>query len=210
MRTGKKVGLLLLGCGAFDGTDPLEAILAALAVEEAGHEVVALSLEGEQHHVVDHASTETADNEVRDILSESARIYRGIIHVLGEGVNPHLDALILPGGQGVVKQLLTDGGASGLGEVREPAAGFMRRLHEARCPIGAVSLAEFILSRLFGPFPGGKGCLDLPAAGVLEDPERLLYLTPGQISAKGLPQLTEGMRALVRALLPEADRAFGT
>ena len=71
-----KVGVILSGCGFQDGAEIHEAVLALLALDRAGANVVVLAPDKPQADVVDHA-TGRATGEKRNVLSESARISRG-------------------------------------------------------------------------------------------------------------------------------------
>ncbi len=55
---GKKVGVLLAGCGVYDGTEIHEAVLTLLALDRAGAEVVCMAPDMEQFHVVNHLTRE--------------------------------------------------------------------------------------------------------------------------------------------------------
>jgi enhancing lycopene biosynthesis protein 2 len=53
-----KIGVLLSGCGVYDGAEIQEAVFSLLAIEEAGAEAVCLSVNKNQHHVVNHLTGE--------------------------------------------------------------------------------------------------------------------------------------------------------
>lgn len=97
-----KIGLLLSGCGVYDGAEIQEAILAMLAIEEAGASVVGISINKDQHHVVNHTNGEVT-TEKRNMLVEASRITRGEIQDITQ-INPSdIDALVIPGGFGSAK-----------------------------------------------------------------------------------------------------------
>ena len=196
----KRFGVLLCGCGHLDGTDIAEATLTFLEIQESGHEVVVLSLDEPQLHVVNHADGQEETGTIRQQMLESARCYRNKIYKIDEISPKILDALIIPGGQGPTKNLMKNfmgGGASG---VKENVASFVKAVHDAGACIGAISLAEFLLTDLFGPFPGGKGCLDMAPEEVLVDLPNKRFLTPGNTVAKDLPELRRGIKAMVHAI----------
>ena len=110
-----KVGVLLSGCGVQDGSEIYESVLTILALEKAGADVVALAPDVPQAHVVNHYKGQEEREIVplggghggRNVLAESARIVRGKITGV-EQVSAHdLDALVIVGGYGVVKNLCT-------------------------------------------------------------------------------------------------------
>jgi len=97
-----KIGVLLSGCGVYDGAEIHEATLTLLSIAEIEAEAVCISVDKEQHHVVNHTNGEEM-NESRNMLIEASRIARGNISNIND-VNPaDIDALIIPGGFGSAK-----------------------------------------------------------------------------------------------------------
>lgn len=97
-----KIGVLLSGCGVYDGVEIQEAVLTMLAIEEKGAEVICISLNQPQYHVVNHLNGEVM-NEQRNMLIEAARIARGKIHEISTIAPADIDALVIPGGFGSAK-----------------------------------------------------------------------------------------------------------
>jgi enhancing lycopene biosynthesis protein 2 len=97
-----KIGVLLSGCGVYDGVEIQEAVLTLLAIEEIGAEAVCISLDENQYHVVNHISGEVMP-ETRNMIIEAARISRGKIHDISTISPADIDALIIPGGFGSAK-----------------------------------------------------------------------------------------------------------
>src|SRR5438045_1024255 len=105
-----KVGVLLSGCGVEDGSEIYEAVLTLLALDKAGAQIVALAPDTEQAQVINHYTGDEVrigEGSVRDVLAESARIVRGKIVSINEVSAHDIDALIIPGGYGAVKNLCT-------------------------------------------------------------------------------------------------------
>ncbi|HEY0707199.1 MAG TPA: isoprenoid biosynthesis protein ElbB, partial [Polyangia bacterium] len=99
---GKRVAVVLSGCGPGDGSEIRESVLATLSLERAGAEVTFAAPDVEQPLVVDHLiGAPTQGVPARRVLSESARIARGKIRPLSEIAMANFDALIFPGGSGV-------------------------------------------------------------------------------------------------------------
>ncbi|TAF31483.1 MAG: isoprenoid biosynthesis protein ElbB [Cytophagales bacterium] len=97
-----KVGVLLSGCGVYDGAEIQESVFVMLALAKAGAEVVCIAPDVLQHHVINHTNGQEM-SEQRNVWVEAARIARGKISKVKE-VNPNeLTALVLPGGFGVAK-----------------------------------------------------------------------------------------------------------
>lgn len=97
-----KIGVLLSGCGVYDGAEIQEAVLTMLAIEEKGAEVICISLDQPQYHVVNHLNGEVM-NEQRNMLIEAARIARGKIYEISTIAPADIDALVIPGGFGSAK-----------------------------------------------------------------------------------------------------------
>ncbi|MEA3230612.1 MAG: isoprenoid biosynthesis protein ElbB, partial [Thermodesulfobacteriota bacterium] len=75
---GKKIGVLLSGCGVYDGSEIHEAVLTMLFLDRAGAEIVCMAPDMPQRHVINHITNEAVAEE-RNVLVESARIARGDI-----------------------------------------------------------------------------------------------------------------------------------
>lgn len=97
-----KIGVLLSGCGLYDGVEIQEAVLTLLAIEEVGAEAICISVDENQYHVVNHVSGDEM-KESRNMLVEAARISRGSIHEITTISPADIDALVIPGGFGSAK-----------------------------------------------------------------------------------------------------------
>jgi enhancing lycopene biosynthesis protein 2 len=141
-----KIGVLLSGCGVFDGSEIHEAVLTLLALDRAGVEVICMAPDVEQYHVINHITQEVTD-EKRNVLIESARIARGNIKNLKDVRVTDIDGLIIPGGFGAVKNL-SDFAIKGPDATVHPAV--QRLLDEvlsAQKPIGALCIAPATLTK---------------------------------------------------------------
>jgi enhancing lycopene biosynthesis protein 2 len=97
-----KIGVLISGCGVYDGAEIQEVVLTLLAIEEIGAEAVCISIDEPQHHVINHLTGEEMP-ENRNMLIEASRISRGSITEISQ-VNPSdIDGLVIPGGFGSAK-----------------------------------------------------------------------------------------------------------
>lgn len=90
-----KIGVLLSGCGVYDGAEIQEAVFTLLAIAEIGAEAVCISINKNQHHVINHLNGEEM-NESRNMLIEAARIARGSIKDISEITPADIDALVIP------------------------------------------------------------------------------------------------------------------
>lgn len=194
----QRIGVLLCGCGSLDGTDPSEALLTILEIQAVGHEPVLLAIDTPQLHVVDHLSGFESENESRNQMQESARIYRGKVYPLQEISPKVLDGVVIPGGQGIPKNLLGAFGG-GANSQLESIAEFLRAVQASGGFLAALSLGEFLLSHAVGPFPDGRGAMELAPEEIHAEEERRVFFSPGVLTAADLPQLQAGIRNLIRA-----------
>jgi len=70
----KKIGVILSGCGVYDGAEIHESVLTLLALDRQGAEAVVCAPDTPQMHVVDHRSGQVEAGASRNVLVESARI----------------------------------------------------------------------------------------------------------------------------------------
>ena len=136
-----RVGVLLSGCGVFDGAEIHEAVLTLLALDIAGAEIVCMAPDMDQMHVINHLSGKPVEGATRNVLVEAARIARGQIRDMAEVNVTNVDALIFPGGFGVAKNLCTFATEGPGCSVNPEVSRLVGRMHEAGKPIGFVCIA---------------------------------------------------------------------
>ncbi len=198
------VGILLAGCGLYDGTEVAEAVLSALALERAGAKPAYLSIDGPQMHTVDHMTGSQAEVEARDILVESARLARGRIKSLEERPGAALTALIIPGGHGAVKNLMTNFARLGAPRELHPEVhALLLDLQERRAPVGSISLGRTLIQTFIGE-PLSQDDMDLSAGESLVDETRRLVFTPGFLTAASLAEVANGIDRMVKKVLEMA------
>ncbi|MCF8070608.1 MAG: isoprenoid biosynthesis glyoxalase ElbB [Desulfobacterales bacterium] len=145
----KKVGVILSGCGVYDGSEIHEAVATLVALENHGLEAVCLAPDIDQMHVINHLTGQPVEGEKRNVLVESARIARGNISALSADKLDDLDALIFPGGFGAAKNL-SDYALSGPDmKVNNDVINAVKSVHEAGKPIAALCIAPVILAAIF-------------------------------------------------------------
>ena len=141
-----KVGLLLSGCGIFDGSEIHEAVLTMLFLDRAGAQIVCTAPDMEQVHVIDHVTLEAMDQK-RNVLVESARIARGNIIDLQILDAKELDALIIPGGFGAVKNLSDFALTGPQARVHPQVQRILSEMLAAGKPIGALCISPATVAR---------------------------------------------------------------
>jgi len=196
-----KVGILLSGCGFYDGTEVAEAVLSALAIERAGGRAVHLSPDSDQFHTVDHLTGSECESETRHVAKESARVARGRLHTLDEFFSGELGALVIPGGHGAVKNLMTNFAAFGARRELLPSVRtLLSDLHDRRAPIASISLGRTVVQGFLGE-PLSESDMQMPATEVVVDEERRLVFTPGFLTATSLAEVAAGIEKMVEAMM---------
>lgn len=185
----------------YDGSDVLEAALCLVALEKGGARPVCLAPDAEQLHTVDHLSGEEVEGETRSVVAEAARLGRGRVTALSGFWSGDLQGLLIPGGQGVPKNLAT--GFMRRGERREvkpDVRGLLDDLTGRKRPIGAVSLGGDLLRLYFGDELEEQD-LSAPPTRAFVDEERRTIWTPGFLTGTGIAEVAEGIEDLVHRLL---------
>lgn len=218
---GKKVGVILSGCGVYDGSEIHEAVITMLALDRAGAEMVICAPDMPQMHVINHLTGEVAEGETRNVLVESARIARGAIRDIAQVSAEELDALILPGGFGAAKNLCDFAVKGAECEVHPEVARLVQEVHSQGKPVAAVCIAPALVARVLGEeSPELTIGTDAETAGALEsmgakhvscpvrefvvDRERKLITTPAYMLAQNMSEAAEGIEKTVQTLLSMA------
>jgi enhancing lycopene biosynthesis protein 2 len=146
----KKVGVILSGCGVYDGSEIHEAVATLIALDEQQLEAVCFAPDIDQTHVVDHLTGQVKSGEKRNVLVESARIARGKISALNADSASQVDALILPGGFGAAKNLCNYASSGIEMTINQHVANTLKKAHQAGKPIGALCISPILLAAVFG------------------------------------------------------------
>ena len=141
----KKIGVILSGCGVFDGSEIHEAVLTLLYISKAGAQAVCTAPDITQMHVINHLTQEPL-SEKRNVLLESARIARGDIIDIQKMSAADIDAVIIPGGFGAAKNLSTFATAGPQGKVNEQVKRLLNEMLKVGKPIGAICIAPATLT----------------------------------------------------------------
>lgn len=141
-----KIGVLLSGCGVYDGAEIQEAVLTLLAIEEIGATAVCISIDKNQHHVVNHITGDEM-SESRNMLIESARITRGDVKDISKVDPADIDALVIPGGFGSAKNFTTWAFDGPDGEILPEIKLFLVNLVNIGKPIAALCVSPVVLSK---------------------------------------------------------------
>ena len=146
----KKIGVVLSGCGVYDGAEIHESVLTLLALDRRGASAVLCAPDTPQMHVVNHLSGQVEEGASRNVLVESARIARGAIRDLATVKADELDGLVLPGGFGAAKNLCDFAVKGADCSVHPEVARLVREVHAQGKPVGAVCIAPVLVAKVLG------------------------------------------------------------
>lgn len=211
----KKFAVVLAGCGVFDGAEIHEATLIMLSISQQGANYEIFAPDINQHHVVNHL-TGNEMPETRNVLVESARIARGNIKELSNLKVETFDALILPGGFGVAKNLCNFAFKGAECLVNPKLENVILDFHKAGKPIGALCISPVILSKVLGKVKltigqdkntitgiekMGSEHVKTHHGEVIHDEANNLFTTPCYMLDANIVQIYEGTQNIVSAML---------
>lgn len=213
-----RVGVVLSGCGVFDGAEIHESVITLLALDRAGAQALCMAPDVPQLHVVNHLTGEVVAGEQRNVLVEAARIARGSIRDMASVEAAEVDALILPGGFGAAKNLCDFALKGADCKVHPEVARVVRAVHAAGKPVGAVCIAPALLAKLLGDEKPrvtigtdrdtaaaiesmGACHVDCDVRGTVVDRERRVVTTPAYMLAQSISEAAAGIEKLVREVL---------
>jgi len=142
------VGVILSGCGVFDGSEIHEAVAVLHAIDRNGARAVCLAPDVELEEI-DH-TTQRPTGVRRRVLLEAARIARGQITPLDKANGADFDAIALPGGFGAAKNLCDFATKGPDCHAEEHTARVLREAHDAGRPIGFACISPALAARVFG------------------------------------------------------------
>lgn len=213
----KTIGVLLSGCGLFDGAEIHEAVLTLLYLDRAGASIRCMAPDMDQLHVIDHLTQQEVD-EKRNVLVESARIARGeIVDIAGIHASD-IDALIIPGGFGAAKNL-SDFAVTGPDcQIHPEVQRLLAELMNSAKPVGALCIAPATLVRAIGDRSPqvtigndagtaaaietmGGGHADCLVSEICVDETNRIVTTPAYMLGPGIKDVAVGVEKLVDKVL---------
>lgn len=212
----KKIGVVLSGCGVYDGSEIHEAVLTLLALAHSGAEVVCFAPDKPQSDVINHLNGDAVEQQ-RSVLQESARITRGAIKPLHEASAEALDGLIVPGGFGAAKNLSTFASQGVDCSVDNDFASLVRDCHAQGKPLGFMCIAPVMLPKILDVPVRITIGTDLDTADLIEemgaehvpcpvddivvDEEQKVVTTPAYMLATRIDEAAAGINKLVSRVL---------
>jgi enhancing lycopene biosynthesis protein 2 len=145
-----RVGVVLSGCGVFDGSEIHEAVSILIALDRRGAQAICMAPNIPQAMVVNHLTGKAEVEERRYVLEEAARIARGRIRDLAVVHERDVDGLVFPGGYGAVKNLCSFAGEGVDCLVNPDVERLIREVHAAGKPIGLACIAPVVAAKVLG------------------------------------------------------------
>ena len=196
-----RIGVLLGGCGLYDGSDVFETVLVFQALDTAGERALLLAPDRAQTRTIDHRTGEVMPEVERNVLCESARLGRGRIQGLEEVPPEDLEALILPGGYGPAVNFGDGFAETGAARGLDPGVErWLRACLDAHKPIGLVGLGEIPIRLLLGQEVEPPAAPVDPATLRVDEEHRLVF-TPGFAAFTRFADVRAGIDAMVERVL---------
>ena len=213
----KRIGVVLSGCGVFDGSEIQEAVITLLTIDRLGAEAVCMAPDVELDEV-DHLAGQPTGAR-RRVLVESARIARGKIRDIAQVKAADLDAVIFPGGFGAAKNLCNFAVKGAEATIQPDVARLLREMAAAKKPIGAICIAPALIAATLGKeyHPAltigtdtgtaaainatGSSHLDCPVREFVVDKANKIVSTPAYMLAERISEAAEGIEKTVKAVL---------
>ena len=216
----KKIGVVLSGCGVYDGSEIHEAVLILLAIDRNGAEAVCMAPDMELAEI-DHLVCQPTGAS-RNVLVESARIARGKITDIAKVKAADLDAVIFPGGFGAAKNLCDFAGKGAAAHVQPEVARLLKEMAAAKKPIGAVCIAPALVATVLGKEYApqvtvgndegtaaaikatGSLHLNCPVRELVVDSKNRIVTTPAYMLAGCISEAADGIEKAVRTVIEMA------
>ena len=145
----KKIGVVLSGCGVYDGAEIHEAVITLLAIDRAGAKSVCMAPDIDQIHVINHHNGEEMVGEKRNVLVESARIARGEIRDINAIKADDIDALVFPGGFGAAKNLSNFAEKGDECDVHPEVMQLVKEFVAKQKPQAALCIAPAMMAKIY-------------------------------------------------------------
>jgi enhancing lycopene biosynthesis protein 2 len=213
----KKIGVVLSGCGVYDGSEIHEAVFTLLAIDRYGADAVCMAPDKEFPEV--NHLTGAATGAMRNALVESARIARGKIRCIREVKAGDLDAIVFPGGFGAAKNLCNFAEKGAGAEIHPEVARLLQDMAAAKKPICAICIAPTLVAAALGKVYApkvtigtdagtaaainatGSEHLECPVKEFVVDKANKIVSTPAYMLAERISEAAEGIDKAVRATI---------
>lgn len=212
----KKIALITLGCGHKDGSEITETVSSIIALSEFKTEIHFFSFDE------DFPLWGANPEQKRNSLIENQRISRGQSKNISF-LNPdEFDALVLPGGNGVLTCLTSWNQDHINFKVHPQLEKIILRFHEKSKPLGAICIAPLIVAQVLKKYSptitlGEQSDLiaslskintqheSCPSSDFITDRDCKLISTPAYMNEQASPyEVFTGIRLMIKELVEMA------
>ncbi len=216
----KKIGVVLSGCGVFDGSEIHESVITLLAIDRAGAKAVCMAPDVEQLHVINHHNGEEMAGEKRNVLVESARIARGEIRDISAIKADDIDALVFPGGFGAAKNLSSFAERGADCTVHPEVRRLVKEFIAKEKPQAALCIAPAMMAKIYedeaskptltiGNDKDGSGMIEAmgskhqecSARDFVLDAKNRIVSTPAYMVGQSISEVAEGIEKTINELI---------
>ena len=216
----KKIGVVLSGCGVYDGAEIHESVITLLAIDRAGAQAVCMAPNVDQMHVVNHVTGEEATGEKRNVLVESARIARGEIKDISTVKAEDIDALAFPGGFGAAKNLSSFAVKGENCDVHPEVLRLVKEFAAKQKPQAVLCIAPAMMAKIYEDAPKkpvltigndketsgkieimGSRHQDCAANDFVFDAENKIVSTPAYMLGQSISEVAEGIEKTINKLV---------
>ena len=190
-----------------------------LFLDKPGVEMILMAPNIDQMHVINHYTGQEME-DYRNVLVESSRIARGEIKDMAEVSGNDLDALVIPGGFGVAKNLCDYAMAGPECSVNPDVYRLIAELRLMEKPIGAICIAPVMMAKVLGEqeesanmtigydettsidiISMGSKHIECPVSEMIIDEEKKIVTTPAYMEAKSINEAAVGIEKLINQIL---------
>ena len=216
----KKIGVVLSGCGVYDGAEIHEAVITLLAIDRAGAEAVCMAPDVDQMHVINHLTGEEMQGETRNVLVEAARIVRGNIVDIATVKADDIDALFFHGGFGAAKNLCNFAVKGENCDVHPEVMRLVKEFAQKQKPQGVACIAPALFAKIYegeSQHPTltigndrdisekiekmGSHHQDCAVLDIVVDKENKIVSTPAYMLGQSISEVAEGIEKSVKELV---------
>jgi enhancing lycopene biosynthesis protein 2 len=215
----KPIGIFLSGCGYQNGTDIWEAVLLYYFLEQRKMKTVFFS--SPPFNPLKSSSSEDKPLNHQNFFSKTSMLARGNLKELKETGSDTLSALILAGGEGILKNFTQSEEKNPVLKVDPELKKFVREIYRRKKPIAACGVAAVVIASCL------KDLVDSPltltsgndpelssqlekmgvnhvitkASEAVIDSENQLVTTPGSQIKANISDLGTGLNNLIDGIL---------
>lgn len=216
----KKIGVVLSGCGVYDGAEIHEAVITLLAIDRAGAKSVCMAPDIDQIHVINHRNGKEMVGEKRNVLVESARIARGEIRDINAIKADDIDALVFPGGFGAAKNLSSFAEKGDECDVHPDVMRLVKEFVAKQKPQAALCIAPAMMAKIYesesvkptltiGNDKDGISMIEAMgsqhqecvATDFVFDEKNKIVSTPAYMVGKSISEVAEGIEKTINKLV---------